>query len=233
MSDALIFDTGPIISLANNNLLFVLSNLKESFGGDFFITDAVKKEIIDKPLSSKKWKFEAFQIKKLVREGILKIYDGPKTHDLTTELLNLANKIYSAHNNPIQIVHYAEMQVLAASLITSSDKVVVDERTTRMLVENPNKVKERLERKLHTKIFIDKKALSNLEDKIRGVKVIRSTELIVAAYELGLLDDYLAEDMQNSNTELLDALLWALKLNGCSISEREISAIKKVEVRKT
>ena len=55
----LVFDSGPIISLTTNNLLWILEPLKNKFKGRFVITEGVRKELIDKPLTTKKFKFEA------------------------------------------------------------------------------------------------------------------------------------------------------------------------------
>lgn len=52
---ALVFDTGSIISLVTNNLLWILPPLKKQFRGDFLISEAVKGEIIDHPLKTKKF----------------------------------------------------------------------------------------------------------------------------------------------------------------------------------
>ena len=50
---SIIFDTGPIISLTMNNLIWTLKHLKRQFKGDFLITPAVKKELIEKPFRTK------------------------------------------------------------------------------------------------------------------------------------------------------------------------------------
>ncbi|KHO51294.1 MAG: hypothetical protein QT04_C0044G0003 [archaeon GW2011_AR11] len=56
---ALVFDSGPIISLTLNGLLWMLRPLKQRFKGDFCITKAVYGEIISYPLHTKKFKLEA------------------------------------------------------------------------------------------------------------------------------------------------------------------------------
>lgn len=68
---SIIFDAGPIISLATNNLLWILKPLKKYFNGKFYITDAVKRELVDKPFETKKFKFEAIQVEKLIEEGVI------------------------------------------------------------------------------------------------------------------------------------------------------------------
>ena len=60
---SIVFDTGPIISLTLNNLLWIIEPLHDRFGGEFYITKAVYKELIDRPLSTKKYKFEARTLK--------------------------------------------------------------------------------------------------------------------------------------------------------------------------
>ena len=69
----IVFDSGPIISLAMKNLLWTLEPLKKEFGGEFYIPYGVKKELIDKPLQGKKYKFEALQVLRLINLGSLKV----------------------------------------------------------------------------------------------------------------------------------------------------------------
>ena len=53
-------------------------------------------------------------------------------------------------------------------------------------------------------------------------------ELVTIAYEKGLLDNYLA-DVKEPRKTLLDSVLWGVKLNGCSVSRREIEQIIRME----
>lgn len=223
----IIFDTGPIISLATNSLLWILEHLNHGCSCNFFITKAVKKEGIDRPLESKKFKFEALRVLKLVEDGILRIY-SKDLHGETEELLNLANNIFTAKGNYIEIVHYGEMEVVASAIDCNADAIVIDERTTRVLIENPMKVKERLEKKLHTRIEINHDNLKELKNKISGIKVIRSFELVTIAYEKGILKDYVL-NIKKAKKELLSSVLWGVKLSGCSVSEDEINSILKIE----
>ena len=90
---SIIFDTGPIISLATNNLLSVFKKLKESFNGEFYITTAVKKEVIERPLDSKRYKFEALQVLKQYQDGVFKLYDATQLKEKTEKLMFLASFI--------------------------------------------------------------------------------------------------------------------------------------------
>lgn len=50
---ALIFDSSSIITLALNDLLYILEPLKAKFKGEFYITEDVKREVIDRPFREK------------------------------------------------------------------------------------------------------------------------------------------------------------------------------------
>src|SRR3989338_1429822 len=123
----LVFDSGPIISLTLNNLLWTLKHLKEKFKGEFYITQAVYDEVVGHPLQTRRFKFEAFQVLRLIREGTLKIYESQTLKEKTTELIDVANSIYYIHGQPLRIFHYAEMSVMAASLGLGAEAASVDE----------------------------------------------------------------------------------------------------------
>ena len=227
---AILFDTGPIISLSTNNLLSVLEDLKYKYGGKFLITPGVKKEAVDNPLMSRKFKFEAVQNMRFLEQKTIELYDHKGLQEKTFSLLKMANNIFSAHDNPIKLVHYAEMEVIAAAIMTESEAVVIDEFAMRMLIENPELVKKRFHSKLHTFITVNKDTMNKFTQEVKHVKVIRSIELITIAYELGFLNKFAPKDLKKGI--LLDSVLWGLKLNGCSITEKEIEIVKKVEIFK-
>lgn len=222
------FDAGPVISFATNNLLGLLEQLKGKFKGDFYITKGVENELVKKPLESKKFKFEALQILEQIKKGSLKVVDNDAIHNKGIELLNLANQSFSAYGHYINIVSFAEMESLAAALYFKSEAIVIDERTTRELVENPMIVKKVLEKKIHTRISVNKDNLKEFQKQAKEIKVIRSTELVTIAYELGLLNQYLVEKT-NPRKTLLEGLLWGVKLNGCAVSDIEINRILRSE----
>jgi predicted nucleic acid-binding protein len=226
---SIVFDTGPIISLTMNNLLWLLEPLKDRFGGEFYISKTVREELIDKPLSTKKFKFEALQTLQYIKRGTLKVIDNENTKKITSKLLELANNSFKARGNWIRIVHHGEIESLASAILLNSKALVIDERTTRTLLEDPKTLIRILQNKLHTKIFVNEKNLVEFEKEVRNIKVIRSVELITAAFELGLLDRYLP-DISNPKENLLDAVLWGAKFYGCAVSNREIEDIIRLEV---
>lgn len=228
---SLIFDAGPIISLATENLLWILEPLKKRFNGKFYITDAVKREIVDRPLETKKFKFEAIQVERLIENGILEIVDNQFIQENTPRFLDLANQIYMAYNEHfIKIVHFAEMSVIAAAVNLNADAIAIDEKTTRLLIENPKRIVEILKNTLHTQISVNEKNLKEFRDSAKDLRIIRSVELATAAFENGILDNYITK-IPNARKNLLESVLWGVKLNGCAVSSDEIEQIVSMEIK--
>ena len=221
---ALVFDAGPIISLTINNLLWLIPELKKRFGGEFYITNAVKKELVETPLKSKKFKFEAIQVQQLIENDILKIISDSKIKKKAEKLANLANSCFFVHNHKMKAVHAGEMETLAAAIELDIEVIVVDERVTRMFIERPLEIERRFEKKLHSDVKVDKGKLRKFHSLVSHLKLIRSIELATVAYEHGLLDRYLVK-IPNAKKILIESVLWALKLNGCSITDEEIEDI--------
>ncbi len=221
----LIFDSGSIINFSMNGLLEVFENLKKQFNGKFIITSQVESEIIKRPLKIKKYKLGALKIKKLLGENILELPSDIGIKDSVIEekskkMLNLANRIFFVKNKYMHLIDKGESSCLALSEILNEKNIknliVIDERTTRMLCENPENLHKLLETKLHTKIKIKKEKFPYFSK----FKFIRSCELIYIAYKKKLIE--------LKGKEVLDALLYAVKYKGCSVSKREIEEIKRM-----
>ncbi len=224
INKAIIFDSGTLISFSMNGMTDVIRNLKKSFKGKFLITKEVKSEIIDKPLKIKKFELEGLKLKQLLDEGILEMPSslGIKDSEITqktNKIIDLANNVFQGQKKPIKLLDIGECSCLALSLILTKKKIknvlAVDERTTRMLIENPESLRKYLEKKINTKINANKKV-----SFFNNFKVIRSPELAYVAYKKGLI--------KIKDKNVLDALLYALKYKGASISTKEIKQIKKI-----
>jgi hypothetical protein len=227
---SIVLDTGPIISMVTNNLLWLLEPLKNHFKGDFFITKNVKMEMIDHPMQTKKFKFEALQVLNLLENNVIEVADNSEIQDKAVKIFDSSNSIYQAKGKAISILHRTDTECIAAAVYLSADALVVDERTLRLVIEEPEKLRYILEHKLHTKVTIDDKALRRFKSETKLVKVIRSIELVTVAYELGLLNKYILH-LDQPKKNLLDAALWGLKLNGAAVSEEEIKEIITTEVK--
>ncbi len=224
----IIFDSGPIISLTTTNLLWILEELKKKSSGSFALTEGVKRELVDRPLETLRFKFEALQVQSLIEKEVLSIVKDDAVTKKAQELLNLANSILSAHGQNIKIVQIGEMETLAAALLYKADAIAIDERITRTLLENPRGLQTLMEKRLHMQLKLNEKALHDFEEAVRHITIIRSIELVTVAYELGLLDKFVV-GIPNARRELLESTLWGVKLNGCSVTEDEINTIVKTE----
>jgi len=222
---AIIFDSSTLISFAMNGILDVLRELKKVFNGSFVITQDVKREVIERPMTIKRFELEALKIQGLLDEGVLEISAKAGISDgeiskKTEEILKNANVIFTGKGSDIKLISSGEASCLALSRLLTEKKIAnviaIDERTTRMLVENPENLRKFLERKMHTKIKFRK---DNFEF-FKGFKIIRSAELVYIAHKKKLV--------KLGNGKLLDALLWAVKFKGCAISDDEIKEIKKI-----
>ena len=98
---------------------------------------------------------------------------------------------------------------------------MIDERTTRLLVEDPMKLKSYMESRMNKSIKIDHDAFSKFQEKVNRINVIRSAELAVYAYEKGWFNHRASE-------HTLSSMLYALKFSGCSITQEEIQKYKEI-----
>ncbi len=233
----IVFDSGPIISFALNGILWLLPELKEVYNGRFVFPPSVKKEVIDRPLQSRKFGFEALRVNHLLARNVLEVQESAAAHSQAEELLRLANSSFEAHGTFMNLVQFAEIEALALARELHAEAVVIDERTTRMLVEAPENLKSLLEKRLHTQITVHQDTLARFRSQLSSIKIIRSAELVTVAYAYGLLDEYVdgastktAQSVASSKKgAMLESLLWAMKLNGCAISEKNIASIIALE----
>lgn len=225
MKKAIIFDSSSLISLGMAGLLPELKNLKKVFDGEFLITDEVKHEVVDKPLTIKRFELDALKIQSLIDEKILVLSSKtfPRHEKETQDFLNLANSVFQDGKSNVKIISAGEASCLTLSNILTKKGIenvcAIDERTTRLLVEAPNKLKDLFERKLHKKLKMNKKDFKIFQ----GFKIIRSSELIYVAYKKNLLNF-----TKQKNKKILDALLYAVKFKGCSITGDEIKEVKSL-----
>ncbi len=219
----LIFDSSTIITLAMNGLLGILPQLKKNFKGSFVITPYVKEEIINQPLETKRFEFEALSIEKLIEDGIFDIMDAPELDKETSRIKLLVNSSFKAHGEKLKIFHDGEASCLALAKLLYGNEILLasDERTARLVIENLENLRKLFEYKLHT--VVDLKYLKGIP---RNLKIIRSSELCMLAYKKGFID------LPADHSKVIEAILYALKFKGCSISSEEIKKAKKIFERK-
>ncbi len=202
----------------------LLEELQKIFKGKFIITHSVKHETIDKPLQIKQYGLSALKVKQLLDNKTLELPESigishNETMKKTQNILKKANGIFTVKDEFIHIIDEGEASCLALSLLAKErgmeNVVVIDERTTRMLGEMPENLKKLFEKKFHTNIKMSKDSIG-----IKNVKFIRSSELLYIAWKRKLIN------LKDGN--VLDALLYATKFKGASISHEEIEEIKRL-----
>jgi hypothetical protein len=227
INKAIIFDAGALITLSMNGLTEELRKLKSIFDGSFLITQQVKSEVIDKPLTIKNFELEGLRTKELFDNGVLELadsfgFDNSKIETRAKEIMAIANSLFKSPREQVTIMHFGEGSCIALSEMLNQKKIknviAIDERTTRMLIEKPDNLKDLLSRKLHTNIQLAKENFGYF----KNFQVIRSAELMYVAWKKGLLE-------LKDGVSVLDALLYAVKSKGCSVSFEEIEEIKKMK----
>lgn len=227
----IIFDAGTLISLSMNGLIYLLKEFKKNgFSGKFIITPQVKHEVIDRPKNIKRFELEALRVESLLNEGVLEMpesleVDMKVLEDKTKEIIEMTKSFFKSSKGEVKILHSGESSCMALAKILRDKNIesviAVDERITRMIIEKPENLEKLLEKRLHTNIKSDKKDFSYFKD----FRVIRSTEIVYVAWKKGLVNLKSSKE-DKGGKRVLDALLYALKFKGCSITGDEIEKIK-------
>jgi hypothetical protein len=203
---------------------WILPLLKKQSGIKFYITPAVKYELVDRPLTIKRFQFEALEVMKMIREGVLEIYTNVPSVKVK-KLQKLANSSFKIKGKSLEIIQEGEIESVACALQEEGASVVIDERTLRLFIENNEGMKGLLEHRFHRTVTSNKINMDAFSSSFSGLKIIRSIELVSVAYKMGLLNSYLPK-RRNGPEILLNSILWATKYNGCAVGETEIQEIK-------
>ena len=198
---------------------------KKNFSGKFIITKQVKYETVDRPIGISKFELGAINVQNLIDKNILEF---PESLDIssklidsrTQELMDLANHFLQSQGQWIKIVSDGEMSCLALSDELSrqgiENLIGIDERTTRILAEKPDNLERIMSEKLKQKVNLIAQDL----EIFKKYRFIRSSEIVFAAYKMGLI--------RIKGKKVLEALLYATKFKGSSVSFEEINELKKL-----
>ena len=165
----------------------------------------------------------------MVREAIFDIlivgWKGKEVLDLFAGTGGLGIEALSRGARRVVFVENHPQALLVLAKNINAEAIVIDERTTRLLLENPYRLHKYLEKKFRSRIQINKENLQELERHFSTIKIIRSVELALVSIDLGFFEEMLILD---EKYKVVEAILWALKLNGCAISEIEIKKFVKM-----
>jgi hypothetical protein len=216
-NNSMICDSSSLISLAQSCFLDVIPFLNQRMYGNFIYPKMVRVESIERPISAKYHALRALRLREYEENGIIKFLDVDVDKE-TKEIMSMSNNIFETKNKAIHLVDAGEAAQIALARKLNINTLVIDERTTRTLLEAPMKLKEHLERESRKPVNINQKLFNSFLDKVGRFNIIRSSELIILAYEFGYFDKYGAEKEIG-----LESALFTLKFSGCSLSYEEIN----------
>lgn len=209
-------DSSALISLSMNCMSSVLRDL----GVEVVIPPGVYAEVVSKPIGSRRFALGSMRVNKLLGDKVISVRKPDL--DLTGRILEGFNSSYMISKRPLRILHQGEAEALSLTRSRDVEALLVDERTTRLLIEDPEQLRRLLSRQNNQDVSLDVRRVDETRGLIPDVVVLRSAEVAAVAYERGVLSKYLSEGEGN----LLEAVLCALKFSGCSITWSEIEDYK-------
>ena len=206
-------DSSSLISLSNSCLLWLLRDLN----AEFMISSSVEQEVVDKPLRSDRFAFSALRLKQAIGDGRIVVASEPRAYEISLKLMRLANSLLVVNKKPVKLLHVGEAHSLALLVaLEDADTFLIDERTTRLLIEDLDALVAFISRRLHTKPVMDKGIAKELKKMLKGIRVVRSSEIVAFAFDEGLFKKL------GSGKTVLRAVLCALRNSGCALSTKEI-----------
>lgn len=211
-------DSGTLISLTSTCLDHVLYFFAERHGVRVIIPPMVEYECITRPMRGdlKKFMFSAIRIQDLINDGIV-VKSEPPSGEGANRIMDSANNLFYVGGKPLRLVHFGEAEMVAVAKMLGINYILMDERTMRLLIESPISLKKHFEQEFGTNVMVNKKNLAVITEQLRGLHVLRSSELLMLAYENGFFQKF-----QNMENEAMKAALYKVKFSGCSIRMGEI-----------
>lgn len=211
-------DSSTLISLTSSCLEGLLYFFKDKYGVRTLIPKSVQKETVETPLSlaTKEYCFSAIRIKDMIHDGVIEVVSEDVTAE-TRKIMDAVNKVFYARGSPVTLMHMGETEMIALAKKLEVPSIMIDERTTRVLIEDPNSMAQHLQDEFRTSIMVNRQSLAQLAEIMRGLDVIRSTEIAYLGYEKGFFSHF-----EGIEKQAAEAALYRLKYSGCAISFEEI-----------
>ncbi len=218
-NNSILCDASSLISLTDSGFLWVLYELKRRKKIFFLIPQKVKYECITRPLGIKKYAMHAIRLQDAVNDEIINVVELDIEKE-GIEIMKIANNLFFARGKPIHLVDAGEAEQIALTKKLGVKNILIDERNTRMLIENIDDLKKQQERELRVRITCNKQNLQKFKEIVKDIFAFRSTEILGIAWENGLFNKF-----QGIEKHALEAGLNSLKFNGCSISFEEVGKL--------
>ncbi|MFH1256438.1 MAG: hypothetical protein V1494_04030 [Candidatus Diapherotrites archaeon] len=216
----LVLDSSSLISFSEKCLMKVIAKLAELNDVQFLMPESVYVESVVRPLEIKRFELNAIRVQDAINDGWLRVEkNDAEIKRLTKKVLELSSGLFSTFEGPIRLIHEGEAQTIALIKKFQADALVIDERTTRMLIEAPKQLVKTMEERYLSEITVDEKRVREFRKFVGEPEIVRSVELIALAYERGCFRGELQE-----TKKALSAALFAAKFAGCAVSFNEINA---------
>ncbi|MBN1169972.1 hypothetical protein JXA56_03025 [Candidatus Micrarchaeota archaeon] len=218
MKKDVLVDAGVLISLTSSCLDNMLYFFAEKHKVRFIIPPSVEQEVVGRPLQSKikRYLFSALRIQAAIDDGIIVVVDA-EVKEKTAKLMKAANNLFYIKGKPLHLIDPGESEMLILAKELGVEYILIDERTTRMLIEAPLKLKDHLADEFKVNVIVNKKNFQYLTAEISALRALRTSELVMLSYENGYFLDF-----QSLQPAILEAVLYKIKYAGCSVGFREI-----------
>jgi hypothetical protein len=210
-------DSSTLIALAETGTLDALAFLKAKAGARFFVPPAVIFETIQRPEDITAFAFSAFKIERALEEGTLERTPGRRAPVRTKDVLRHSNNVFSVNRQPLKILHVGEAEALAAYGEMQAQAILVDEKTTRLFIEDPALLQQSLEHEYRGNVKRNADALDSLKKLLSGMNCIRSAEILAIAFEKGYFEPF-----GRNEEKAFHSALFAVRKAGCSITTHEL-----------
>ncbi len=222
---SMICDASSLISLTDSCFIHALYFLKRRYKGNFIIPPSVEYECVEHPLHMKTHAIHAIRLKRAINEGVIEVVDAP-IGSRVQEIRWMANNLFYAGGTPLRLLQEGETEMLALSQSIGVENLLIDERTTRMLAEDPESLRVHLEKELRRPITVNDENLSAFSRLTKNMRFFRSSELLLLAYEKGYFAEY-----KTLEKDAIEASLYKLKYAGCAVGFNEIGEYVEENVR--
>ncbi len=214
----IVLDSSSLISISDNCFIKVMKHLAQKENISFIIPESVYMESVQTPARIKRFELNAIRIRDAVEEGYIKVMKTtPAMRQRMERLERETFDLCECDGEKVRLLHLGESETLALIKEINADVLAIDERTTRMLIEEPQNIVPFLQRRHEGRVSINRAALDSFRAEYGGIKIVRSVELIALSYDDGTFGEEIHRTRQ-----ALEAALYAVKFAGCAVSFNEI-----------
>ena len=210
--ETVICDASSLISLSDTCYLNILKLFKKQVR--FIIPRIVEYEAITRPMKIRQYSLHAHRLRRLIKNKNMDIIEDNTT--LLNDIMNTGNNIFYRKGKSIHLIDKGECGMIACTIERDIRYMLIDERTTRTLVEAPDVLKKHFEKEFHVHITTNIENLEKFTQMTKNLKILRSSELVIFAYKKGYFDSF------SDPKTVLKSALYRLKYTGCSLSFEEI-----------